>query len=193
MPIELFGGKATSWFDIWSLVHFVSGLAISSFFFDFVKRKLPNGIQNPHSINILGHCFYLWLDTLLIICFAYSWEFIELFLEKGLLGSNVMFWFNGIEFPANRFLTDPLLTYLGYKLGRSFYFQIVHDPSKNIIKTHMTPLFFKNNMVSLKPAYLPCHTSIISLKGGACLFLVIWTLINVSLPHSMHIQSILIR
>ena len=45
---------------------------------------------------------------------AYFWETIEHYLETGLLGSKVMFWFQGVEAWDNRFISDPLMLLLGY-------------------------------------------------------------------------------
>lgn len=194
MVIDWFGDKTTSLFDIWSLVHFATGVAISSFLFDLVKRKLPDGLENPQSINFLGHTFDLWIDTLLVVLFAYFWEFTEYFLENGALGQNVSYWFHGIEFWANKFLTDPVLVYLGYKFGRSFYFKIERtNIGKNRYKPSMLIVFNKNNLLTLRPAYQQSESSILSIKGGTCFFLATWLLINISLPHSMYLQRILFK
>ena len=194
MIIEWFGDKTTSLFDVWSMVHFAAGIAISSFLFDLVRRKLPEGLENPQSIIFFGHSFDLWIDTCFVVLFAYSWEFTEFFLENGALGQNIAYWFHGIEFWANKFLTDPLLVYLGYKFGKSFYFKIerTNEVEKKDIPIKLI-FFSKNNLLTLVPSYQQSKSSILTIKGGTCFFLIVWLLINISLPHSMYLQHILLK
>ncbi len=52
---------------------------------------------------------------IMVLCFA--WEALEHYLEVGLVGDKVAYWFQGVEFWANRLVTDPLLIILGAILG----------------------------------------------------------------------------
>ena len=118
MPYELFGHKTVAFFDLWSFIHFFSGVVIASFLFNEIKRLWPSNIKE--SITLFGIRFNNWIDILVILC-AFSWELLELGLEKGLLGAAVAAWFDGTEFWGNRFLADPLLVYLGYIVGKHYF------------------------------------------------------------------------
>ncbi len=45
---------------------------------------------------------------------AYAWETLEHYLEIGLAGQAVAYWFQGVEHWANRLIADPLAMVLGY-------------------------------------------------------------------------------
>ena len=51
---------------------------------------------------------------------AYSWETVEHYLEIGLMGEVVAFWFQGVEFWANRIISDPLITVVGYYIAKQY-------------------------------------------------------------------------
>lgn len=45
---------------------------------------------------------------------AYIWETLEHYLEEGIAGEAVAFWFQGVEFWGNRFISEPLMLVVGY-------------------------------------------------------------------------------
>ena len=45
---------------------------------------------------------------------AYLWEALEHYLEAGLAGAAVTYWFQGVEYWPNRLLSDPLMLVIGY-------------------------------------------------------------------------------
>ena len=62
----------------------------------------------------------LRLDILGVLFLAYAWETLEHYLETGLAGSAVEFWFQGVEFWPNRLITDPLMLLLGYLIAKKY-------------------------------------------------------------------------
>ena len=97
---EIFGHKSVALFDLWSLIHFLSGFGIVTFL--AVVQKFTKPISHP-----------------LVWCLAVSavWEIIEIYLELGLAGQGVAFWFDGLEHWANRLITDQVLFVLGFMVG----------------------------------------------------------------------------
>ena len=95
----LFGLKTVAFFDLWSIEHFFAGVSLGGFC--LASKKLESSQS-----KIL---FFL------LMCFI--WEALEHYLETGLLGSGVEYWFQGVEFWGNRLITDPLLMILGYVLA----------------------------------------------------------------------------
>ena len=94
----IFGDKTISWFDLWSIQHFVVGIV-----FGIILRK-----NNFSKIAILFVALFL----------AYSWEIFEYYAEVGYFGSSIMTWFGGVEFLWNRVLIDPIVFTGGVMIGQ---------------------------------------------------------------------------
>jgi hypothetical protein len=60
------------------------------------------------------------LDFIAVLFLAFLWETIEHYLESGAAGKVVADWFFGVEFWANRIVTDPLAVLVGYFLAKKF-------------------------------------------------------------------------
>ena len=67
---------------------------------------------------------------ILVLLIAYIWETAEHYLETGLAGETVEYWFQGVEFWANRFISDPLITVFGYFISK--YYPITVNPARII-------------------------------------------------------------
>ncbi len=76
-----------------------------------IKKIAPN--ENP-----ADHSFHFDLVGVLFI--AYLWETIEHYLETGLAGAHVEYWFQGVEFWMNRIIADPALLVLGYFIAKRY-------------------------------------------------------------------------
>jgi hypothetical protein len=101
--IELFGHKTVAIFDLWSLVHFLSGCGLA------------------YPLGRLAKKFDLQVGSCILIALLVSatWEVIELYLELGLIGNAASaYWFQGVEHPVNRIFADQILFLLGYLLVR---------------------------------------------------------------------------
>jgi len=113
----LWGYKTVAALDVWSLDHFLSGLAIGTManvynrktlkgFIAYVKDKL----LTPREIKRIKFFYGL----MIVLMVAYFWEALEHYLEAGLAGEWLAYWLQGVEFWANRLIADPLLMALGF-------------------------------------------------------------------------------
>jgi len=59
-----------------------------------------------------------YFDLIFVLLMAFAWEALEHYLEIGLLGLKVEYWFQGVEFWANRIFSDPLVTVFGYYVAK---------------------------------------------------------------------------
>lgn len=102
-----FGDKTLAIFDVWSLEHFISGICIGA---------LIPLLYRPKNllINIPLQHYILW-----VLCITFGWEVMEHYLETGLAGDAVAHWFQGVEHPLNRMVSDPLLMVLGSLILRT--------------------------------------------------------------------------
>ena len=101
-------------FDVWSFEHVLSGISVGH-----VVRK------NNHKqfAKILGkdHSYHSWHFNLVGILFvAYAWESLEHYLETGLAGHAVEYWFQGVECWPNRLVADPAMLVLGYVIAKKY-------------------------------------------------------------------------
>jgi len=113
--ITIFWLKNNSWFDIWSIEHFISGISVGVLAMGihahvYKKKKW----FNPEEI------ITRYFDVIFILFIAYFWETLEHYLELWILWEQMKYWFHGVEFIGNRIITDPLLMVLGYLLVRKY-------------------------------------------------------------------------
>ena len=111
MLMKIWGNKTESLFDLWSLEHFISGLTIGTILCYIMLRYFSTQVQkdkvkqNPH---FLFHYFTI------ILLIAYMWEVLEFYMEAGFTGNQkITYWFQGVEYWLNRFVTDPMMVALG--------------------------------------------------------------------------------
>ncbi len=98
MSWYFFGEKTRSVLDVWSAEHVLSGVSCGQ-----ALRKLPI----KQALLCLG-------------LIAFAWESVEHYLEEGLAGRAVEYWFHGVEFWANRLIADPLMMLIGYWVARKW-------------------------------------------------------------------------
>jgi hypothetical protein len=99
----IWGLKTVAILDVWTFVHVFIGISIGS---ALRKRKKQNT--------------YFWYLIILVLVLSYAWELLEYYLELGLMGETVTYWFQGNEFWPNRFIMDPLMIALGYLIAQRF-------------------------------------------------------------------------
>ena len=119
----IWGLKTVAFFDIWTVEHLLSGISIGSFSMYLNKKK----IKNEFKIDSYKGFYF---DMILVLLIAYIWETAEHYLETGLAGESVEYWFQGVEFWANRFISDPLITVFGYFISK--YYPITVTPARII-------------------------------------------------------------
>jgi len=102
----IWGLKTKAFFDVWSIGHFMSGITLGG----LIAGKKVSALEN------LPKKYFYRYHLYKILFFSFLWECIEHYLETGLAGIQVEYWFQGVEYWANRLITDPLLVVCGYFL-----------------------------------------------------------------------------
>ena len=108
----IWGLKTVAIFDVWSFEHLLSGLSIGA----LAVRSNMAIIKNKLDLNSWD-IKTRYFDLIFVLLAAYAWETVEHYLESGLMGDGVASWFQGVEFWANRILSDPLITVVGYYIA----------------------------------------------------------------------------
>ena len=108
----IWGLKTVSIFDVWTIEHFLSGISIGAVAVRCNMKIFKNKLDLD-SRDIKTRYF----DLIFVLLAAYSWETVEHYMESGLAGDIVAYWFQGVEFWANRILSDPLITVVGYYIA----------------------------------------------------------------------------
>ena len=108
----IWGVKTVAIFDVWTFEHLLSGLSIGALAVR-CNTKIFKYKLNINSLNIKTRYF----DLIFVLLAAYSWETVEHYMESGLTGDVVAYWFQGVEFWANRIISDPLITVVGYYIA----------------------------------------------------------------------------
>ncbi|MCH2038949.1 MAG: hypothetical protein MK137_10210 [Rickettsiales bacterium] len=111
----LFGDKTVAFLDVWSLEHFVTGICISHVS-AYLGALLFKGGASHYNAAEVSKNPREWLVYILLV--ACIWEVIEFYMEAGYTGiDGVTYWFQGVEFWANRLISDPILVIVGGYLG----------------------------------------------------------------------------
>lgn len=108
----LWGLKTVAMFDVWSFEHVLSGVSVGSLIKNDNARCLAAA---PLSDRIR-----LRIDLIAVLFVAYLWETVEHYLETGLAGEKVEYWFQGVEAWTNRIISDPLLLVVGYFIASRY-------------------------------------------------------------------------
>lgn len=108
----LWGCKTEAMFDLWSVEHFINGIALAGgarFIVGIVSKKTELSQSAQKAVS-----FFLVLSV------ALFWEALEHYLESGVLpgafGKRVTEWFYGVEHWSNRLIGDTLTVMLGWRV-----------------------------------------------------------------------------
>jgi len=119
----ILGLKTQAIFDVWSFEHFFTGASIgvgvmlhNNKHLGKLITAIKEGIFHKKQISLLKYRY----DFILLLFLAYLWETLEHYLETGLAGGWVEYWFQGIEFWPNRLIADPLMLILGYLFVKKY-------------------------------------------------------------------------
>jgi hypothetical protein len=108
--MQIWGYKTSAMFDLWSLEHFINGIALAGLAVLITGKIFKKEEINPASLKII--------NFILVLTIALLWECVEHYLEAGILpgeiGERVTFWFQGIEHWSNRLIGDTLAVLLGW-------------------------------------------------------------------------------
>jgi len=112
----LWGLKTVAILDVWTFEHLLGGMSIGK----LVKKFNEKHFKKYNSSTKISKATWIRFDILAVLFLAYLWETFEHYLEEGLAGNTVEFWFQGVEFWPNRFIVDPLMLVAGYWLVRKY-------------------------------------------------------------------------
>ena len=126
----IWGVKTVALFDVWTFEHILSGISVGSAVKKNNKKALKRFIEGfgqavrSGEYKKIKNLFHrqkhhsLHFDLMGVLFLAYAWETVEHYLETGLAGQWVEYWFQGVEFWGNRLITDPLMLVLGYYIAK---------------------------------------------------------------------------
>jgi hypothetical protein len=99
-------------FDLWTIEHFINGVAVAGLAAIITERIYKKTESNTDVKKIT-----VFLVVLILSLF---WECFEHYVEAGLLqgnaGDKVTYWFQGVEHWSNRLIGDTLAVLLGWYL-----------------------------------------------------------------------------
>src|SRR3989344_5821068 len=110
----IWGLKTVAMFDVWTFEHILSGLSIGY----LIKKGNQKHLKNISLVKFFeSHPSVIRFDIITVLFLAYLWETVEHYLETGLAGASVEFWFQGVEVWTNRMIIDPLMMIIGYYIA----------------------------------------------------------------------------
>lgn len=115
----IWGLKTVAFIDIWTFEHFLSGISIGMVIMSIHSRYLYSQLKIATETRKTSY-----MDIVAVLLLAYMWEALEHYLEAGLVGKTVTYWFQGVEFWGNRLICDPLVTVAGYYLAKQHAFLV---------------------------------------------------------------------
>ena len=133
----IWGMKTVAMMDVWTIEHVLSGVSIGHAVriknqkvlekkFNSLPRFAPSfplaqedaGVDAP-DVRLKGNrVMSRYFDITGVLFLAYLWETIEHYLEEGIAGGAVEYWFQGVEFWPNRIIFDPLMLVIGYWIAK---------------------------------------------------------------------------
>ena len=120
----LWGHKTEAFFDVWSFEHLMVGMGLASGVWLINYKPWKKVLEEVESLNPLVKLKNNY-DLICVLLLAFMWESLEHYLEMGLLGARVEYWFQGTEFWGNRLITDPLMVVGGYFIAKNYRFLVV--------------------------------------------------------------------
>ncbi len=103
VPVQIWGHKTISVFDIWTIQHVVSGMTVS-----YITIGMRNKFFHPLALMLL---------------FVITWEVWEHYGET-VTPPAIMAWFGGTEHWVNRMIADPMAAILGFYLIKTHPYMI---------------------------------------------------------------------
>jgi hypothetical protein len=132
--MELWGFKTEALFDVWSIEHLACGVSLAWTVKIVIDRFVKDGATQTAKLR---------MSFLLVLVIALLWENVEHYVEKGLLGERIAFWFQGVEHWGNRLFTDNLMVMLGWfifnKKNKSVWFARVFSTAWLMVHIFVFP------------------------------------------------------
>lgn len=111
----IWGWKTTAMMDVWTIEHLLSGLSVGALVINYNRKIFKQHFEIDEPNLITRH-----FDVIGVLLLAFLWETVEHYLETGLAGGMVQYWFQGVEFWPNRIIFDPLMLVLGYLIAKQY-------------------------------------------------------------------------
>jgi hypothetical protein len=112
----IWGLKTVAMLDAWSFEHLLSGMALGS----RVRKSNLAHFQRHYPEGVIKEATQRRMDYGGVLLLGVLWEVLEHYLEEGLTGEVIGYWFQGVEFWSNRLVADPLLLLMGYWVVRRY-------------------------------------------------------------------------
>lgn len=103
------GVKTEAAFDVWSIEHLIMGVTAGWIADKIISKKMIGDEQISENLRIK-------INFVIVLLIAYMWETLEHYIETGLMGNRIAFWFQGVEHWSNRLIFDNLMVLLGWLL-----------------------------------------------------------------------------
>lgn len=104
--MKIWGHKTEAMFDLWSIKHFLMGIALTATAYFIIKIIFKK--------DTLSEPARKKLSLVIVLLLSISWEMVEHYLEQNLFGKVITDWFAGTEHWTNRIFGDNLLVLLGW-------------------------------------------------------------------------------
>ncbi|MDR1694798.1 MAG: hypothetical protein LBR70_06390 [Lactobacillaceae bacterium] len=103
------GVKTEAAFDVWSIEHLIMGITVGWIADKIIsKRILGDEKVSEKTRNRI--------NVVIVLMIAYMWETLEHYIETGLFGGPVRYWFQGVEHWTNRLIFDNIMVVLGWTI-----------------------------------------------------------------------------
>lgn len=110
----IWGVKTSAILDVWTFEHIISGISVGCAVQKRHHKEFKKYAGDDHE------CHSWHFDMMGVLFLAYIWETIEHYLEVGLGGQWLQYWFQGVEFWPNRIIADPLMLVFGYMIAKRY-------------------------------------------------------------------------
>lgn len=136
----LWGLKTHAILDVWTIEHILSGISVGS----AVRKRNHFELRKFFGVGHGHHSRYF--DVTGVLFLAYAWETIEHYLETGLCGEWLAYWFQGVEFWPNRIVADPLMLVLGYMIAKRYPSLVIPARAASVLWLSIHLFVFPHSM-----------------------------------------------
>jgi hypothetical protein len=91
--VLIFGLKTKAIFDVWSIEHLLAGISTGSAVAKSNHKEIGRIVGDENHTHRSFH-----FNLVGVLCAAFAWEAVEHYLEVGLFGAGVQYWFQNVEF-----------------------------------------------------------------------------------------------
>jgi hypothetical protein len=102
----IWGIKTEAAFDVWSIEHLMMGISLAAISYMITAKWNKN--------EAMSKTLQKRISLVLVLMIAFFWEALEHYIELGLLGGRVAYWFQGVEHWSNRIIFDNVMVALGW-------------------------------------------------------------------------------